>query len=508
MKSTKLPVIIVTGASGFIGKHFLELVKEDYIIYAIARRTMQEVRIEAHKNIKWFLVDIGEYKLLSEIIWTIQKEKKVDYILHLAAYFDFTNKDHPEYHRTNVLGTKHMVDIAKSLNVSRFIFASSVAACIFPPTGESIDEKTPLNADFPYAVTKREGEKMCRELSDDVPCSIVRFAAAFSDWCEYGPLFMFLKTWFSTSWNSKILGGKGESSVPYIHVQCLVQLLLNIIKTSDTLPKYDTYIASPNGATTHNELFKLSTRLFYGYNIRPFHMPKFLSTIGIYTWYFFGKLFKHPPFERPWMMRYIDKQLTVDSTYTQKTLNWEPNSRRKIERRILYLIEHLKSYPVEWQRRNMIALGKLTIDRPHLHIAETMQRLNESIVQTILYKMHSPANYDIFPNYQKMEPDSLEWYIRIYYNLLMASVRTGDRMSLVNYYRFLANIRHSEGFTHEEITSALELIREYLHSVLLNEPALIHFKILIHDVIGLTIQLAIDEIEDSYERIELTQKRI
>ena len=258
-----LPVIIVTGASGFIGRHFLEQAQEEYIIYAFARRTMQEVGVSPHKNIKWILVDIGEKDLLSEVIWKIQEEYSVDFILHLAAYYNFSNDTHPEYERTNVNGTRYMLDHAKSLNIHRFIFASSVAACPFPEDGEALNEQTPPDADFDYAVTKKKGEDMCKDVSDSVPCSVVRFAAAFSDWCEYGPLYIFLETWFSKGWNSQILGGKGESAVPYIHVRCVAALLLRILRKSSSLPNYDVYIASPDGSTSHKELFNLSTRLFF-----------------------------------------------------------------------------------------------------------------------------------------------------------------------------------------------------------------------------------------------------
>lgn len=504
--ASRLPVIIVTGASGFIGRHFLEQAKENHIIYALARRTMHEVGVKPHKNIKWFLVDIGEIKLLTEVIWTIQKENKVDYLIHLAAYYNFANTDHPEYERSNVLGTQYMIDFAKSLNISRMIFASSVAACLFPAEGESIDEQTPPDADFPYAVTKKKGEEMCRELSSEIPCSVVRFAAAFSDWCEYGPLYMFLKTWFSGGWNSMILGGKGESAVPYIHVNCLVKLLLTILKKSDSLPQFDTYVASPNGSTSHNDLFTLSTRLYFGKTNRSFHIPKLLAAPGVYALFLLGSLIRRPPFERPWMMKYIDKKLTVDSTYTQNTLDWEPQTRRTIERRMLHLIEHLKSFPAEWQRRNQLALERLTIERPNLHIAETMQRLHEPIIQSVIDEMEDPKKNEIFPHYQQMEPDNLEWYLGIYYNLLVTSVRTGDRMSLVNYSRFLVNIRSREGFSQGEVTSALNLMRDVILSFLTNETSLKDFHLLIHDTIGLTIQLAVDEIEDSYERIELIQK--
>ena len=47
----------------------------------------------------------------------------------------------------------------------------------------------------------------------------VRFAAMFSDYCEYPPLYKFLETWLSPVWNQRILGGRGRSAIPYLHVR-------------------------------------------------------------------------------------------------------------------------------------------------------------------------------------------------------------------------------------------------------------------------------------------------
>ena len=52
---------------------------------------------------------------------------------------------------------------------------------------------------------------MLAEYSDAFPSVIVRFAALFSDWCEYPPLYMFLRTWLSRAWNRAHPGRQGAS---------------------------------------------------------------------------------------------------------------------------------------------------------------------------------------------------------------------------------------------------------------------------------------------------------
>ena len=82
---------------------------------------------------------------------------------------------------------------------------------------------------------KKLGEEFTKEYSRFFNCSVVRFAAVYSDWCEYAPLYKFLETWLEKTINSKILGGKGESAITYIHIFDLPKLLCKIIrkKSSD-----------------------------------------------------------------------------------------------------------------------------------------------------------------------------------------------------------------------------------------------------------------------------------
>lgn len=58
MKNQDLTKIIVTGASGFIGRNIIEYLCEDYYIFALARRTQQEVGAVAHENVEWIIIFI------------------------------------------------------------------------------------------------------------------------------------------------------------------------------------------------------------------------------------------------------------------------------------------------------------------------------------------------------------------------------------------------------------------------------------------------------------------
>lgn len=498
MGENKLPGLVITGASGFIGRNFVEAYKDNFLIYAIARRSQQEVNIPRHKNIKWFLADVTDREGIQEIITEVQESGGADYFLHLAAFFDFSNEPNPEYERTNVEGSRVIFEEARVLDLKRFIFASSLVVSEFPEPGIRLNEQSSLDADFPYAVTKIAGEAMAKDWSKTYPVSVVRFAAVFSDWCEYGPLYKFLDTWSSRSWKSRVLGGKGHSAVPYIHISSLLRMIHSIIDQTQDLKDFDVYIASPDDSTNHQELFDASTRFFYGEKRNAIHMPVFLSRLGVWVLDFLGRIIGRRPFERPWMMKYIDERMDVDASYTREALNWDVIPRYSLERRILHVIEHMKTFPAEWHFKNDQALHK-SPDRPNLRISEAITDLEDSILTELTERIMGRDNRERFPAYQKMEKDKLSWYLGILFNLLKVSVRTGDRLSVSNYARFIASIRIHEGFKLEEVVDVYQSLSEIVIKNLLAQRSLRDLEQRIRDDIDLTIQMAIDEIEDAYD---------
>jgi nucleoside-diphosphate-sugar epimerase len=498
MTESRLPGLVITGASGFIGRNFIEAYKDDYQIYAIARRNQNEVGVSRHKNIKWFLADVADSRAIREIIAEVKNNGGADYFIHLAAFFDFSNEANPEYKKTNIDGTEVIFKEAAALGLKRFIFASSLVVSEFPKSGDRLTEKSTLDADFPYAVTKIAGEAMAKEWSKSYPCTVVRFAAVFSDWCEYGPLYKFLDTWASRSWKSRVLGGRGESAVPYIHIVCLVRMLKTILDKTEKLKPFDVLIASPDESTSHQELYDLSTRFVFGDKGKAIHMPVVLARLGVSLMDFAGRLIGRRPFERPWMMKYIDERMNVDAAYTRNELDWMVIPRYQLERRILHVIEHMKTFPVEWHIKNDQALYK-SPDRPNLAISVALVQQEDSILTALHDQIMDIEHPNRYPSYKEMDPEKLAWYLGIVYNLLKVSVRTGDRLSMSNYARFIASIRIHEGFELLEVVDVYETLAELVIQQLLNYDSVKNLEGRIRDDIDLTIQMAVDEIEDAYE---------
>jgi nucleoside-diphosphate-sugar epimerase len=497
-----LPGIMVTGASGFIGRHFVIAVSDKFRLFCIARRSQKEVGIPYHDNIHWLQVDITNQKNLRNAFRYIKDHGGAEYVLHLAGYYDFTYKENPAYEKINVAGTRNVLDMSKLLGIKRFIFSSSVAACNFPPPGKSLTEESLPDANFPYARCKRKEETIIRKYSKTFPCSIVRLAAVYSDWCEYPMLYMLLKYWLSgNKLVSRTLVGLGESALPYIHIRDVIKVFLRIIEISDTLPQLATYFASPQECVSHNELFKTATRYYYWHEVKPFRVPKFLAFSGLVIISLFGRLSGKNKLEQPWMIKYVDKKLNVDASATYNALGWKATPRYHILRRLLFLTEKMTNHPNNWTFRNEVIMKKVAY-RKSIIIYDILTELRELLVDKIAEEVINPSNKHRFANYGKMYSELLKWYITLNYQVVAATVRSRDRSIIPVYAQTMAYKRYMDGFKAEEVKSLMLLIGKTMRESLLARPELKNSKRQVDDYIILTSQLVADEFEDAYEILE------
>jgi nucleoside-diphosphate-sugar epimerase len=500
--NNSLPGIIVTGASGFIGRHFVEHNVNRYRMFCLARRSQRESGIPKHENILWTQVDIGDFSNLQEVVESINQYGGADFILHLAGYYDFTMVDHPQYEQTNVDGTRNVLKLAQYLNIKRFIFSSSLAASKFNSNPEQVlNEQSPPDATYPYARSKRKAEEMIRNYSTMFPCTILRFAAVYSDWCEYPPLFVFLSTWLSEKWNSRIIGGKGETSITYIHITDLVKMIESILVRSDNLPQLATYVSSPSGTVTHNELYEAATKYFYGRPKRAIRMPKIIATPGVIARTALGNLLGEKPFERPWMMKYIDKKLVVDARKTNENLDWKTTPRNDIIRRLLFMIENMKNHYVDWTVKNETAMNRITT-RFNIRAYEVMMRHRDFIITKMVDHVYNESNQVRYEHYRDLEKLVLKWYLTMLYQLIATSIKVGDRILIRKYIQAIALRRYKSGFSASEVVSFLSDFEKIILSELLIDPVAQETREQLFTAVNIAIQLSIDEIEESFELFE------
>jgi nucleoside-diphosphate-sugar epimerase len=494
-----LPRLVITGASGFIGRRLLDGLKDDFEIVALARRSQARCGAPVHPNLSWFQTDIGDRTSVATAFRFIRETGGADFVIHLAAHYDFTGDDHPEYWRTNVEGMRMVLEECRSLELARFIFASSLAACRFPPKGQVLDESSPPDGEHVYARSKRLGEELLAEAEADVPSVIVRFAAIFSDWCEYAPFHTFIETWLSRGWNSRLLGGRGESAVPYLHARELAPFMYRLIRSHHRLGRREVVIASPNHTVTHLELFRLANRYAGRDAVRPILIPAPIARVGVWGRDLVGRLVGERPFERPWMLDYLDRDLAVDASRTQELIGWQPRERLFMSRRMAFVVDHRRSDPIEWTARNQAALKTVHL-RPNPRIHRLLERHQDRIRDRVMAALtDGPEVATRFPTVRDTSAQVLEWRFTVAFRHILNSVRAQDRGLFLAYCGDYAGKRFRDGAPASETVAVLRLVGDTALEVVSADPEAADLEDPLHLCLSMTVEFGCDQVLEVYE---------
>ncbi len=347
-------VILVTGAAGFIGSSLIVALSKEYNLIAIDRRKPTRTLAAATPNVNWKELNIADATNVNSTFQQVKADfGKIDFVIHLAAYYHFGNDWNSEYEKTNINGTENIINAAIHYGVQRIIFTSSIAAMEPPQYGYSLNEKSPTSDYFPYARSKSAGEKIIRNASQKIPGIILRLGGVFSDWCELPPLYSLIRLWSGIGPFSRLMPGKGESGIPYIHISDVIEVIKRCILLHDHLEFYETFLASQKGAVLHKDIFSgIRQSLSNTRSIQPIYVSPPLVKIGLNLRSIFYMYKNEVSVEQPWMIKYIDRPWRVDNTYTQKKLNWHCRRDRYILEKLPVILKHYGEQKYKWIDRN------------------------------------------------------------------------------------------------------------------------------------------------------------
>ena len=339
---------------------------------------------------------------------------------------------------------------------------------------------------------------MVKEFSKQTPSFIFRLGAVYSDWCEYPPLYTFINTWLGKSWRSRILAGKGNSAIPYIHIRDVVSFFRQLLTKYHMVKSGEVLIASTEGSTSHLDLYKLTTRYYYGDETKPIYMPKIMCALGIYVINFFKRLLKQEIFEQPWMIKYVDKRLTVKLSKTPALLNWRPKARLQIEKRFPFLIERMKSESLTWQMKNITILRKTT-ERIDFNIYSALVDEEDVIVEKIVISVFKSPEFILYSHLQNLDRSELKWFIKLIYRLILTSINSNNKLLIQNYFEVSGISRFKAGYTFDEMTFILRTINNEVIGYLKTQKQLEKYEKEFYFYITVPIEFGIDEAEQQFQ---------
>jgi nucleoside-diphosphate-sugar epimerase len=145
------PVLLVTGASGFVGSSLLASYPAPRPRIGLVRPGRAGVAAE---GLSFRTLPAWTEEALSCAF------TGVDAVVHAASVVHHPGATEAEYARFNVEGTRALVQACRSAGVKRLVFLSTIKVYGEEPGAGVIDESTPVVGDSPYARTKIEAERI------------------------------------------------------------------------------------------------------------------------------------------------------------------------------------------------------------------------------------------------------------------------------------------------------------------------------------------------------------
>ena len=161
--------LLITGGAGFIGSNFIhywlknnsedKIVNLDVLTYAGNLENLKD--IENNENYKFVKGDICDEKLVDDLF----KKEKFDLVVHFAAesHVDRSVLDSSDFIKTNVEGTRVLLDVAKNNGNIRFHHISTdevFGALDF--NDSKFNEKNPYDPRSPYSASKASSDHLVR----------------------------------------------------------------------------------------------------------------------------------------------------------------------------------------------------------------------------------------------------------------------------------------------------------------------------------------------------------
>lgn len=282
-------MILITGATGFIGSHLTEeLAKKNKVRILVRRKSLKKLKRNINiRTLSKIQITIGDLLDKTSLIKATKGIKKV---FHLAAIARPMNIPRKKYYQVNVDGTRNLLDACKKNKVKDFIHISTMSVFGYSRDRKPLTENSPKLPVSDYGLSKLIGEDLvinfCKK--NKIKLKVVRPPMVF------GPRDkQFLKLFRLINTGLFPLLKKGKAKMEFTYVKNLVD---GIIKADKCGKNQETYNISDGKTYTISYVFGLIAK-YENKKLFPISPPVWLVIIVGKCMELLGKLTNtHPIF--------------------------------------------------------------------------------------------------------------------------------------------------------------------------------------------------------------------
>lgn len=343
-------VVLVTGSCGRIGIEIVKrLIPRFNLIgfelltafYASANEELVPCDLSSEESVHQALAHIRNFY-----------GNHIDSVIHLAAYYSFTNKNSPLYDKITVEGTKRLLKGLQGFNVDQFIFSSTMLVHKPCQPGQKINEDWPLEGNWGYPESKIKTETIIHENRGEIPAVNLRISGVYDDNCHSIPISNQIQRIYEHQMNAHLFAGDLSHGADFMHMNDLINALELCVNKRKELPEELTLLLGEGTTYSYDYLQRRISSLLFDKEISTHALPKTLAKFG--SWMEQHTPFLESSFIQPWMIDLADEHYELDISKAKRVLGWEP--KHSLDKTLPIMIQDLKADPIAWYRKNGLIL--------------------------------------------------------------------------------------------------------------------------------------------------------
>jgi nucleoside-diphosphate-sugar epimerase len=219
--------ILITGASGFVGKHLVDILSDNYHILECKRTATSH-------NCNEVIVDLlDEESVKSAIVTLLQRDEKIEYCIHTAAIVAKSdNIKSFSLFDSNMIITNNIIRLCQELAIEKVINFSSMA--VYPNKSGHYNENSTINPSFNedclYGLAKYSSEELMNYMLLPM-CKVVhlRIAQIIGDGMNSSRIIPIMLEELKEK-NTITVFGNGKRVSAFIEVASLVRKIAFLLK--------------------------------------------------------------------------------------------------------------------------------------------------------------------------------------------------------------------------------------------------------------------------------------
>jgi predicted dehydrogenase/nucleoside-diphosphate-sugar epimerase len=322
--------ILVTGATGFLGKRLAELlIQRGYAVRALARKLSDIERLK-QLNAEIFFGDVASVESLEPAF------QGIDYVIHAAA--DTTGGEE-EGQLSTVQGTRNIINLCEQSKIKKLVYISScsVYGIADYKTGQTVTEESPLER-FPekrgsYSHSKLKAEAIVRQAIKNGRVPIVCLRPG-TIWGPGGEVFTPMMG-FGLGHKLFAIIGPGKFILPFIFIDNLAEAIIASMESEKSNGKIFN-VVDPDRLTKKDYTDLLLKQLYP--KAHYIYVPYGILYLTVFLQEILLKMLKRKPFLTRYRLTSSQKKIIYYTSKIATELKW--NASISIQGAIYKILEH------------------------------------------------------------------------------------------------------------------------------------------------------------------------